>query len=219
MYSVIKVVIVDDNKVALDSLQNKVSSCPDFEVIKTYRTGREVYHAILKGLKPDIILMDIDMPEMNGIEATEKILAVQPSIKILMCTVYDDENSIFNAVCAGAKGYLLKDENIEKIKRYIYETIEGGSAMSAEIAIKALNLIKRVPVIEQTVSDKEEYKLTSREITILEAIASGMSYDQVADSVGISYGTVRKHIENIYRKLNVHNKVEAINKAKKKGLL
>lgn len=214
----IKVVIVDDNKVVLEALQNKICSNSDFELVASYRTGKEVYHAIIRGLKPDVILMDIDMPEMNGIEATKKIIAVHSDIKIIMCTVYDDENSIFEAVCAGAKGYLLKDESVEKIRRYIYETIEGGSAMSPKIAIKALNLIKRVPFIEQD-TGKEDYKLTPREMIILEEIASGMSYEQIADSVGISYGTVRKHIENIYRKLEVHSKVEAINKAKKKGIL
>lgn len=214
----IKIAIADDNKIVLESLREKVASCTDFQVIECFRNGKEIYHAILKGLKPDIILMDIDMPEMNGIEATEKVLSVQPNIKILMCTVFDDETNIFNAICAGAKGYLLKDESIERIRRAIYETIEGGSAMSPGIAIKALNLIKRASTTQPN-KQKETHNLSSREVGILEQIASGMSYEQVADSSGISYGTVRKHLENIYKKLNVHNKVEAINKAKKGGLL
>ncbi|GAB4206395.1 MAG: response regulator transcription factor [Bacteroidia bacterium] len=214
----INIAIVDDNSKILEALESKISSCDDFKVIGTYRTGKEIYHAVVKGLNPDIILMDIEMPQMDGIQATEKIISIRPDIKIIMCTVFDDEVNIFNAVCAGAKGYILKNESIEKIKRYIYETIEGGSAMSPEIAIRALNLIKKSPPPSEYVS-KEEYNLSEREISVLEQIASGRSYDRIADNLGISYGTVRKHIENIYRKLNVHNKVEAINKAKKDGLL
>ncbi len=213
----IKVVIVDDIKTIQETLMLKIQSNPDFEIIGVYSSGKEILHAIQKDLKPNIILMDIDMPEMNGIEATEKIMGINPNIKILMCTVHADETSIFKAVCAGAKGYLLKDESIEKISRYIFETIEGGSAMSPGIALKALNLIKSSNVTE--IREHPEYNLTSREIEIIKQIAAGLSYEQVADNCGISYGTVRKHIENIYRKLNAHSKVEAINKAKKGGIL
>ncbi|GIV27025.1 MAG: DNA-binding response regulator [Bacteroidia bacterium] len=213
----IKVVIVDDVKTIQEALRLKIQSNPDFEILGVYNSGKEILRAIQQGLKPDIILMDIDMPEMNGIEATEKIMAINPNIKILMCTVHADENSIFKSVCAGAKGYLLKDESIEKISRYIFETLEGGSAMSPGIALKALNLIKNSSVNE--INDNSDYKLTSREIEIIRQIAAGLTYDQVADNCGISYGTVRKHIENIYRKLNAHGKVDAINKAKKGGIL
>lgn len=213
----IKLVIVDDNKSVLDSLVTKLTLGMDFKIIGTFKNGKEIFHAIAKGLKPDVILMDIEMPEMNGLEATEKILSIEPQMKIIMCTVFDDETNIFNAVCAGAKGYILKDESIDKIRRYIYETVEGGSAMSPEIAIKALNLIKKSNPPQDIPAEK--YSLTEREIFILNHIAAGLSYDQIAGGLGISYGTVRKHIENMYRKLNVHNKVEAINKARKGGLL
>jgi DNA-binding NarL/FixJ family response regulator len=209
------ILVIDDEK----SIRNTLKDILEHEgyTVETAENG-QIGLNYIQEKDFDVVLCDIKMPQMDGIQATEKIISIQPDIKIIMCTVFDDEVNIFNAVCAGAKGYILKNESIEKIKRYIYETIEGGSAMSPEIAIRALNLIKKSPPPSEYVS-KEEYNLSEREISVLEQIASGGSYDRIADNLGISYGTVRKHIENIYRKLNVHNKVEAINKAKKDGLL
>lgn len=214
----IKIAVVDDIKLVRETIVSKLQLSKDMSVVKEFKTGKEILHAIMQGLDVDVIIMDIEMPEMDGIEATEKILAKYPDTKILMCTVFDDETNLFKAICAGAKGYLLKDEKPEKIHRAVFETMEGGSAMSASIAIKSLNLIKNATLkIKQEVST--ENQLSKREIEMLEHIASGMSYEQVANITGISYGTVRKHLENIYKKLNVHSKLEAVNKARKDGLL
>jgi len=214
----IKIAVVDDIKNVRSTVVSKIKLSKDMEVIFEAKNGKEILHEVMKGLKPDVIVMDIEMPEMDGIEATEKIMAKYPEMKILMCTVFDDDTNLFNAICAGAKGYLMKDEKPERIHRAIFEAIEGGSAMSPSIALKALGLIKRsTPVIKKEIS--EEYNLTARELEMLEQIASGSSYEQVADSKGISYGTVRKHLENVYRKLDVHNKLEAVNKAKQHGLI
>ncbi|MCE3229538.1 MAG: DNA-binding response regulator [Bacteroidetes bacterium] len=215
----IKVAIVDDIKTVRSTIVSKIKLSPDMTVIKEFSNGKEALHAVMQGMEADIIIMDIEMPEMDGIEATEKILAKYPNTKILMCTVFDDETNLFKAICAGAKGYLLKDEKPEKIHRAIFETMEGGSAMSASIALKSLNLIKNATVKTKTETTNTDSNLTKREVEMLELIATGMSYEQVADNAGISYGTVRKHLENIYRKLNVHSKLEAVNKAQKDGLL
>ncbi len=214
----IKIAVVDDIKTVRSTIVSKIQLSKDMKVVKEFSTGKEALHAMMQGLEVDVIIMDIEMPNMDGIEATEKILAKYADTKILMCTVFDDETNLFKAICAGAKGYLLKDEKPEKIHRAIFETMEGGSAMSASIALKSLNLIKNATVkVKQAVNP--ESNLTKREIEMLELIAKGMSYEQVADSTGISYGTVRKHLENIYKKLNVHSKLEAVNKAQKDGLL
>ncbi len=214
----IKIAVVDDIKTVRSTIVSKIQLSKDMKVVKEFSTGREALHAMMQGLEVDVIIMDIEMPDMDGIEATEKILAKYADTKILMCTVFDDETNLFKAICAGAKGYLLKDEKPEKIHRAIFETMEGGSAMSASIALKSLNLIKNAtPKVKQAVNP--DSNLTKREIEMLELIAKGMSYEQVADSTGISYGTVRKHLENIYKKLNVHSKLEAVNKAQKDGLL
>ncbi len=214
----IKIAVVDDIKTVRTTIVNKIQLSKDMKVVKEFNTGKEALHGMMQGLDVDVIIMDIEMPEMDGIEATEKILAKYANTKILMCTVFDDETNLFKAICAGAKGYLLKDEKPEKIHRAIFETMEGGSAMSASIALKSLNLIKNATLnVKQTINS--DSNLTKREIEMLELIAKGMSYEEVANNSGISYGTVRKHIENIYKKLNVHSKLEAVNKAKKDGLL
>lgn len=214
----IKVAVVDDIKTVRETIVSKLQLSKDLSVIKEFSNGKEILHAMMQGLEADIIVMDIEMPEMDGIQATEKILSKYPDTKILMCTVFDDETNLFKAICAGAKGYLLKDEKPEKIHRAVFETMEGGSAMSASIALKSLNLIKNATIkVKQEVS--VENQLSKREVEMLEHIASGMSYEQVANVTGISYGTVRKHLENIYKKLNVHSKLEAVNKARKDGLL
>jgi DNA-binding NarL/FixJ family response regulator len=214
----IKIAVVDDIKTVRSTIVSKIQLSKDMKVVREFSTGKEVLHAMMQGLDVDIIIMDIEMPDMDGIEATEKIIAKYSNTKILMCTVFDDETNLFKAICAGAKGYLLKDEKPEKIHRAIFETMEGGSAMSASIALKSLNLIKNATLkVKQEVST--DNTLTKREIEMLELIATGLSYEQVADRSGISYGTVRKHLENIYKKLNVHSKLEAINKAKKDGFL
>jgi len=214
----IRIAVVDDIKTVKKTIVSKIGLSRDMDVVKEFSSGKDILHAMMQGLEVDIIIMDIEMPHMDGIEATEKIIAKYPNTKILMCTVFDDETNLFRAICAGAKGYLLKDEKPEKIHRAIFETMEGGSAMSASIAVKSLNLIKSATImLKQTIS--KDNNLTKREIEMLELIATGLSYEQVADRSGISYGTVRKHLENIYKKLNVHSKLEAVNKAQKNGLL
>jgi DNA-binding NarL/FixJ family response regulator len=162
--------------------------------------------------------MDINMPEMNGIEATAFITNRWPNIKIIMSTVFDDEQNLFNAIMAGASGYLLKDEPPQKIHRSIYEALEGGAPMSPLIAKKALSMIK-TGVPEESKKEIIDYGLTDREIEVLEHLSKGLSYEQIADNLFISYGTVRKHVENTYRKLKVNNRIEAIDKAKKGGVL
>lgn len=165
---------------------------------------------------PDVVLMDIQMPEMDGIEATAKLKARHPQIKVVMATVFDDEENIFNAILAGADGYLLKDDPPEALHRALREVMEGGAPMSPSIARKALQLLRRSP---QTPREPASHDLSDREVEILEQLSKGLRYQQVGENLHISTGTVRKHIENIYRKLQVHNKTAAVIEARKKGVI
>lgn len=212
----INVAIAEDISKIAEALKDKIELSQDFTVKVVAKNGREIVEALAKNNRIDVIIMDINMPEVNGIEATEKITQLYPNIKIIMSTVFEDEQNLFDAIMAGASGYLLKDEPAKKVHRSIFEALEGGAPMSKVIARKSLMLIKRSTnrkIVEA------EYTLTARELEVLEFLSKGFSYDQVSDRLYISYGTVRKHVENIYRKMKVHNKVEAIENAKQRGLI
>ena len=155
---------------------------------------------------------------MNGIEATEIVKQKYPHIKIIMLTVFDNDENIFNAIKAGADGYLLKEINAKDLHDGIIETLNGGAAMNPSIAMKTLKLLRNPMSIENP-QDKEDIQLTSRETDVLEQLSKGLNYNKIADNLILSTGTVRKHIENIYRKLQVHNKLEAVQKAKKNNLI
>ena len=212
----IKIIIAEDiSKLAL-ALKEKIEFGVEFKVTDISSNGKELIERLEKNHAVDVVIMDINMPEMNGIQATKIVANRWPNIKIIMSTIFDDEQNIFDAIMAGASGYMLKDEPPEKVHRSIYEAIEGGAPMSAMIAKKALNLLRNSKLQQE---NSEDYKLTKRELEVLEQIAKGLSYDQISNNLFISYGTAKKHVENIYAKMKVHNKIEAIEKARKSGLL
>lgn len=206
----IRIAIAEDISRIAQTLKEKIELSQDMQVQFIAPNGKEMLHELMKNHNIDVILMDINMPEMDGIEATKQVTQRWPNIKVVMSTVFDDEENIFNAIVAGASGYLMKDERPEKVHRAVFEVLEGGASMSPAIAKKALSLLK-FGIRPQ--AETEEFNLTKRETEILEHLAKGLSYDQIADNLFISSGTVRKHIENIYRKLQVNNKMEAVQKA------
>lgn len=205
----IKVAIVDDIKRIAETLKSKIELSPDFKVKFIKENGKALLTELKKNHAIDVILMDIDMPSMNGIEATEFVVKNYPNIKVIICSVYDDDDSILDSIIAGATGYLLKEEKPEIIHKSIYQALEGGSPLNPSIARKTLKLIARG---ETKKTQAVDYGLTKREKEILQLLANGLSYEQIAINLFISKGTVRKHIENLYRKLQVNNKVDAINK-------
>ncbi len=210
----IKIGIVEDIPQLASALKEKVELAPEMKVKHMAANGNEIIDLLQKDHNIDVLLMDIYMPQLDGIAATERITKRWPHIKIVMSTVFSDEQYLFNAIMVGATGYLLKDEPPAMIHKAIYEAIEGGAPMSKEMARKSLKLIRNnKKEIEQNIA--EEYNLTAREIEIIEHLSRGNSYEQIADNLFISCGTVRKHVENCYRKLRVHNKLEAINKLNK----
>ena len=157
------------------------------------------------------------MPVLNGIETTLAVKQKYPQIKIIMLTVFDNDENIFNAIKAGADGYLLKDVNPHELFNGIVDTLNGGAAMNPSIALKTLKLLRN-PVDFKDVS-KEEINLTNREVEVLEQLSKGLSYKVIADNLFLSPSTVRKHIENIYSKLQVHSKLEAVQKARRNNLI
>lgn len=213
----IKIAIAEDISKLAQALKEKVELGMEFKVVSISPNGNALIQKLEESHAVDVIIMDINMPEKNGIETTEFIVNRWPHIKIIMSTIFDDEQNLFDAIMAGASGYLLKDEPPAKVHRAIYEAIEGGAPMSQTIAKKALSLLRNGT--PQATIEQEDYQLTKRELEVLEQIAKGLSYDQISDNLFISYGTARKHVENIYRKMQVHNKIEAIEKAKKSGFI
>lgn len=207
----IRIAIAEDLPRLADALKEKVELATEFKVKHMARNGQVLIEQLKEDHNVDIIMMDINMPEMNGIEATKIITSRWPQIHIIMSTVFSDERNLFDSIMAGATGYLMKDEPPQKIHKAIYETLEGGIPMSAEMARKSLNLIRNgQPRKEKNIA--ENYNLSPRELEILQQLSKGLNYEKIADNLYISYGTVRKHVENCYRKLRVHSKVEAINK-------
>ncbi|MBO3117725.1 response regulator transcription factor [Winogradskyella sp. DF17] len=214
----IKVAIVDDNVFLTKAIEEKLSFFEDVEVKFKASNGEEALDKLADNHNLDLILMDIEMPVMNGIEATAKVKQKYPQIKIIMLTVFDNDENIFNAIKAGADGYLLKEINARDLNSGMIETLNGGAAMNPSIALKTLKLLRNPLELSQK-EDLEQIKLTDREIEVLEQLSKGLSYNAIADNLILSTGTIRKHIENIYRKLQVHNKLEAVQKARKNNLI
>jgi DNA-binding NarL/FixJ family response regulator len=214
----IKIAIVDDNSFLIKAVQEKLSFFEDFSLKFTAINGLDLVEKLEKNHTIDLILMDIEMPKMSGIEATCLVKQKYPQIKIIMLTVFDNDENIFNAIKAGADGYLLKEVNPKELHQGIIETMNGGATMTPSIAMKTLKLFRN-PIVFESISDQEQYNLTPREIEVLEQLSKGLKYNAIAENLFLSAGTIRKHVENIYTKLQVHNKLEAVQKAKDNKLI
>lgn len=214
----IRIAIVDDNTFLQKTIQDKLNFFSDVDVRIKAVNGLEIIEKVEKNHHLDLILMDIEMPKMNGIEATVIIKSKFPQIKIIMLTVFDNDENIFKAIKAGADGYFLKEVNPQELYDGIVETLAGGAGMTPSIATRTLKLLREPLVLDDSIS-KEEISLTNREIEVLEQLSKGLTYNAIAENLFLSLGTIRKHVENIYTKLQVHNKLEAIQKAKNNNLI
>ena len=208
------IAIVEDNLALNSQLQEIMNDSGDVEVLFTAFNGRDAIEKIASAAQlPQVILMDIEMPVMNGVEATY-IITRETEIKVLILTVFDDSEKIFEAIQAGAAGYLLKDSKPQRILQAIEDVLMGGAPMSPQIATKTLEILrdynKSTPSAEV---QPEDYNLSERETELLELLVHGMSYKSIGEKMFISTGTVRKHVGNIYNKLHIHSKTEAANKA------
>jgi len=214
----LKIAIAEDNSFLAKAVIEKLSFFDDLHYKFKAVNGAELLAKLEVNHTIDLILMDIQMPEMDGITATEIIKNKHPQIKIIMLTVFDNDENIFNAIRAGADGYLLKEIDAENLHKSILEVINGGAAMTPSIALKTLNLLRNPTEFVNT-PEIEKVKLTNRETEVLLQLSKGLNYKHIADNLFISSSTVRKHIENIYKKLQVHNKLEAVQKAKRQNLI
>lgn len=214
----IKVAIVDDNTFLIHAIKEKLSFFEEIAIKHTSINGSELLSKLEENHNLDIILMDIEMPVLNGIETTQMVKQKYPQIKIIMLTAFDNDENIFNAIKAGADGYLLKEINPKDLYHGIQETLNGGAAMNPSIALKTLKLLRN-PLSIENEKDKEDISLSKREIEVLEQLSKGLSYTAIADNLFLSPSTVRKHIENIYQKLQVHSKIEAVQKAKRNNII
>jgi DNA-binding NarL/FixJ family response regulator len=197
--------IYDDNEDLRQSLEQVLSLSGEFVITGSFasftQSGEE-----LKKNTPDVILMDIDMPGMNGIEAVSKIRSFNKKIPIIMLTVFDDNTHILDAICAGASGYLLKKSIFEKLVPSIRETMAEGATLSPSVAKMIINSMQKKPA-------KDQYDFSVREKEILELLCKGYSYKMIASNLGIGFETVRTHIKKVYEKLQVGSATEAVSKA------
>lgn len=212
----IRVTIFEDNKLVRDALHAILNGTPGFICSGAFADGNR-WEADLNRSEPDVVLMDIEMPGLNGIEITKKISERFPQIRILMQTVFNDSEKIFHALCAGASGYILKNDPPHKLIDAISEAYSGGAPMSAAIAKKVLEFFTHQNIILVSPGD-EDYHLSEREKEILGLMVEAHNYKAIAEKTFISYETVRTHVKNIYKKLHVTSRSEAVMKAIQKGL-
>ncbi len=207
----IEVIIVEDNKRYLDELGQLLTNSPSVRVIGQYTHGKEAYEAILR-LNPDVTLIDIELPDISGVEVIEHVSSRGCPTEFLVLTVYDDDAHLFAALQAGAVGYIIKGStSLPEIEAAIQEVVDGGAPMSRVIAKRVLETFHATAAAPASKGPKTKFdELTKREIQILEFIKRGYTTKKVAEELHISYETVRTHLKNIYQKLHVHTLVEAM---------
>lgn len=212
-----KIAIVEDQTQLLKTLKEALTIVPFVEIIWTARNGKVAIEKLTtQPEKPQVILMDIEMPVLNGIEATKQAKQYFPEIPIVIFTVFDDDKNVFDAILAGASGYLLKGEKPMRIIQGLRDAIENRMPMSPKIAMKAISFLREKIVIQPESSIlPEDFKLTKRELEILEQISKGKTYPEVAENLFISKDTVRNHVTKIYKKMRVKSKAEVIQMASK----
>ncbi len=203
-----RIVIIEDNDELRETYRVLIDGCQDFSVINTYSNCEDAIKNLRRDC-PDLIIVDLSLPGINGIEGTRRIKRIDPSIKVLVVTVHDDSQHVFDALCAGAIGYITKDLNQNDLVFAINQVLSGGSSMSPRIATLIIKSFHRNP----------DTPLTDRETDVLKQLANGKTYDYIARDLVISKDTVKTHLKHIYEKLQVSNKSEALIKARKDHLV
>jgi DNA-binding NarL/FixJ family response regulator len=209
----IRVAIIEDERDLREGLRSLINFTPNFKCVNDFRSMEEALRQIyLK--QPDLVLTDIGLPKMDGIEGTRFLREKFPDLPIIVFTVHDEDDKIFQALCAGANGYLLKNTPPNMIIEAIHEVLNGGAPMSPNVARRVVSLFRKFAPPE-----KSEIYLTEQEKKILKMLTDGHHYKTAAHELGISTSTASFHIHNIYEKLQVHSKTEAVAKALREGLV
>jgi DNA-binding NarL/FixJ family response regulator len=213
----LRIAIFDDNKNIRESIGMLLSTESSFEVVGSFSHVLDCIEDVAAS-RPDVVLMDIEMPGMSGIEAVKAIRKEFPQVQILMQTVFEDDDRVFDSICSGASGYILKNFLNTKLIDAIKELQYGGSPMSPSIARKVFNKMQQIPEFVRP-EEAPNYDLTPREKEVLACIVEGLAYKMIADKLTISYETVRSHVKKIYEKLHVASLTEAVSKAMKERIV
>jgi DNA-binding NarL/FixJ family response regulator len=203
----IKVLLVEDQRDVREGLSALINGSTGFRCLAAFRTMEEALRAVDKEL-PDVVLTDVGLPGMSGIEGARILKQTHPELPVVALTVYDDDEDVFSALCAGATGYLLKNTPPAKLLESLKEVVSGGAPMSPEIALRVIRLFR-----EFSPPPRASYRLTQQEVQLLKLIVNGHTYKTAAHELDISISTVSFHLQNIYNKLQVHSKTEAVAKA------
>ncbi len=206
----IRIAVYDDNRSRRESLEVFMELTPDFEFAGSFENCANIL-ADIEATNPDIILMDIEMPVVDGIDGVKLVKQHYPQVKVIMQTAFDDDEKVFAAIQAGAEGYILKTASIVQIAQSIDEVMNGGASMSPSIALKVMRYFSR--------QQKADYNLTGKETETLKLLAQGLSYKMIADKMNLRFFTVNNHVRKIYEKLQVHSMGEALALAHKEKLV
>ncbi|HTM65829.1 MAG TPA: response regulator transcription factor [Flavipsychrobacter sp.] len=219
MDQLVKIALAEDNGVNRNTFLNKTREITNCELVFIANNGNECLEKLKASQHlPEVIFMDLEMPQMNGIQTISLAKAIYPQIHFIVLTVFDDDEKIFEAIKAGASGYLLKHEPAATLEEAIKNVIEfGGAPMSPAIARKALHLLSRTAAPDQSPTSSLPSDITEREKEILQYVVNGWDSKKIAATINLSVLTVRKHIANIYTKLHINSKAQAINMAHKEG--
>ena len=202
----ISIAIVEDDKEIAQSLAELISGENDFALVKTFPDAESFIDAFMD-LNVDVVLMDIGLPGQNGIQAVAKLKPRKPNVQFIMCTVFDDDEKVFQSLCMGATGYLIKNTTSDKLSDAIRTAFLGGSPMSASIARKVVQSFQ-----QRKVQADEAELLTTRQWEILNLLDQGFRYKEIADKLNLSFDTIRTYCRNIYDALQVHSRTDALNK-------
>ena len=209
----ITVWMIEDDQAFREAIMGLINLTEGMKAEKGFRACEEALDVLETESPPDVILIDVGLPGMNGIEGLRRIKWKSPGTDVIVLTVYEKNDTIFEAICAGASGYLLKSPPAEKLIDAIREVFNGGAPINAQIARKVLSMVSRIN------TDREDYEMTKREMEILRLLVDGVTTRQVAEQLCLSYYTVDAHIKNIYLKLQVHTRSGAVAKALKERLV
>ncbi|MDX1942883.1 MAG: response regulator transcription factor [Saprospiraceae bacterium] len=206
--NVTRVCIVEDDHVIREAFATLIGAIDNYDIVGTYGNAEDAIAAV-ESVRPDVLLMDIELPGINGIEGISRIKKIRPKTQVIVVTVYENDDLVFRALCEGAGGYLTKNMKPERLIEAIREIMEGGAPMSTNIARMVVSSFQK----------NHNSPLTARETEVLELLAQGKSYSSIAQELYVDKETIRTHIKNIYWKLEVHSKAEAIEKAKKERFI